>query len=173
MRAEDLSRESVLEEAVTERGTWFSLSQTGRDVLMIVVAVVIVFGVLWWIGFSSLSRLENRLIDRIDRLETDLRREMAEGFAQSHQRMDRIEGRMDGRMDRIESDIDQIESDVDQIKSDIDAIEKHLIRIGSPTEREAAPTTDATALATPDRHVISTGQYESDASSPIPLSGQR
>ena len=166
MRAEDLSRESVLEEAVTERGTWFPLSQRGRDVLMIVVAVVIVFGVLWWIGFSSLSRLENRLIDRIDRLETDLRREMAEGFAQSHQRMDRIEGRMDGRMDRIESDIDQIESDVD-------AIERHLIRNGPETEREAAPATDATALATPDRHVISTGQYESDASSPIPLSGQR
>lgn len=116
MRAEDLSRESVLEEAVTERGTWLPLSQRGRDVLMTVVAVVIAFGVLWWIGYSLLSRLENRLIDRIDRLETDLRRDMAEGFAQSHQRMDR----MDGRMDRIEADIDQIETEIDRIESDVD-----------------------------------------------------
>ena len=173
MRAEEPSLENVLEEAMTECRAWLPLSQRGRDVLLIVVAAVIAFGVLWWIGFSSPSRLENRLIDRIDRLETDLSRDMAEGFAQSHQRMDRIETRMDGRMDRIESDIDQIESDIDQIESDVDAIERHLIRSGPETERETAPATDATALATPDRHVISTGQFESDASSPIPLSGQR
>ena len=109
-----------------------------------------------------------------------LERSMAEGFKQSYQRMDRIEGRMDrmdGRMDRIEGRMDgrmdRIESDIDQIKSDIDAIEKHLIRIGSPTEREATPATNVPALAAPDRQVISTGQFESDASSPIPLSGQR
>lgn len=150
MRAEDLSRESVLEEAVTERGTWFPLSQRGRDILKAVLAVALAFGVWWWIVFSSLSGLEKRLIDRMDLNHRELsaqleglergqgvllagqaalpalsaqierlERSMAEGFKQSHLRMDRIEG----RLVRIESDIDQIESNIDRFESNVDANE--------------------------------------------------
>lgn len=148
MRAEEPSQESVREGAVTVSETWFPLSQRGRDVLKTVVAVVVAFGVFLWIVFSLLSGLENRLIDRMDLNHRELssqleglERSMAEGFKQSHQRLDRIDGcldRMDGRMDRIEGRmegrLDRIESDIDQIESDIDAIEKHLIRIGSAPE---------------------------------------
>lgn len=181
------SEGTVRREATTVARTWRLLSRPVRELLVIAVAVATIVGVLWGIGMSVISGLENRLIDRIDRLETDLRRDMAEGFAQSHQRMDRIEGRMDGRMDRIESDIDQIGSDIDQIESDIDqiesdidhlesdvdAIEKHLMRSGPETEREAVPATNDPALATPDRHVISTGQFEAVDPSPILLSSPR
>lgn len=148
MRAEEPSQESVREGAVTVSETWFPLSQRGRDVLKTVVAVVVAFGVFLWIVFSLLSGLENRLIDRMDLNHRELssqleglERSMAEGFKQSHQRLDRIDGcldRMDGRMDRMdgrmEGRLDRIESDIDQIESDIDAIEKHLIRIGSAPE---------------------------------------
>ena len=172
MRAEEPSQESVREEAVTVSETWFPLSQTGRDALKTVVAVVVAFGVFWWIVFSLLSGLENRLIDRMDLNHRELssqleglerrqgillagqgtlrelssqfhglERSMAEGFKQSHQRLDRIDGRLDridGRLDRIQGHMDgrmdRIESDIDQMKSDIDAIEEHLIRIGSAPE---------------------------------------
>ena len=138
--------------------TWWPLSQRARDVLTIAVAVATVVGVLWGIGASVISGLENRLIDRIDRLERD----MAEGFKQSHQRMDR----MDGRMDRIESDIDRIESDVD-------AIEKHLIRIGSATDSERTPAAVTPAVAQPAPHVISAGPFLSGDPPAIPPTGER
>ena len=181
------SEGTVSREATTVARTWRPLSRPVRELLVIAVAVATIVGLLWGIGVSVLSGLENRLIDRMDISHRELSAEIevlerstAEGFKLSHQRMDRIEGRMDrmdGRMDRIEGRMDgrmdRIESDIDQIKSDIDAIEKHLIRIGSPTEREATPATNVPALAVPDRQVISTGQFESDDPPPISLSGQR
>ena len=174
------SEGTVRKEATTVARTWWPLSRPVRELLVIAVAVATVVGVLWGIGVSVTSGLENRLIDRMDISHRELsaqievlERSTAEGFAQSHQRMDRIEGRMDGRMDRMDGRMDRIESDIDQIESDIDAIEKHLIRIGSATDREATPATNVPALAAPDRPVISTGQFEADAPSPIPLSGQR
>lgn len=177
------SEGTVRKEATTVARTWRPLSRPVRELLVIAVAVATIVGVLWGIGMSVISGLENRLIDRIDRLETDLRRDMAEGFAQSHQRMDRMDGRMDRieadidqietDIDRIETDIDRIESDIDQLESDVDAIEKHLMRSGSPTDREATPATNLPALAAPDRQVISTGRFEADAPPPTPLSGQR
>ena len=130
--------------------------------IAVAVAVATVVGVLWGIGVSVISGLENRLIDRIDRLEGD----MAEGFKQSHQRMDQIERRMGGRMDRIESDIDRIESDVD-------AIEKHLLRIGSAIGSDGPPATNVPAVASPARHVISTDPVLSGDPPPIPLSSER
>ena len=148
--------------AATVGRTWWPLIQRARDVIAVAVAVATVVGVLWGIGVSVISGLENRLIDRIDRLERD----MAEGFKQSHQRMDRIERRMGGRMDRIESDVDQIESDVD-------AIEKHLLRIGSAIDSEGPPAANVPAVASPARHVISTGSVLSVDPPPIPLSGER
>lgn len=143
MKTEDSRQENVVEEATAECRPWLPLSQRDRDVLAIVVAGAALFGVLWWIGYSLVSGLENRLIDRMDTNHRELsaqiegadrergaqieglERSMVEGFKQSHQRMDRIEARMDGRMDRIESDID--------------AIEKHLLRIGSAIELDRAP----------------------------------
>ena len=181
------SEGTVHKEATTVARTWRPLSRPVRELLVIAVAVATIVGVLWGIGMSVISGLENRLIDRMDISHRELsaqievlERSTAEGFKQSHLRMDRMEGRMDrmeGRMDRMEGRMDgrmdRIESDIDQIKSDIDAIEKHLIRIGSPTDREATPATNLPALAAPDRQVISTGQFEADAPSPMPLSGQR
>ena len=200
------NQENVLEEASTMRRTWWPSSQRIRDSLVIAGAVATVLGVLWGIGLSVISGLENRLIDRldanhrelsnridsleggsdgridslesglnrrIDSLESGLNRridslesDMAEGFKQSHQRMDRIEGRMDERMDRIESDIDRIESD-------IDAIEKHLYRIGSAIENEGAPAVITPAVATPDPLVNSTGEIRHESASTIPPSEER
>ena len=177
------------------RRTWWPSSQVVRDSLVIAGAVATVVGVLWGIGFSMISGLENRLIDRmdanhrelsnwidsvegglnerIDSLESGLNEridslesDMVEGFKQSHQRMDRIEGRMDERMDRIESDIDRIESD-------IDAIEKHLYRIGSAIENEGAPAVITPAVATPDPLVNSTGEIRHESASTIPPSEER
>ena len=211
------NQENVLEEASTMRRTWWPSSQVVRDSLVIAGAVATVVGVLWGIGFSMISGLENRLIDRmdanhrelsnwidsveggrdgqidslesglneridslesglnerIDSLESGLNEridslesDMVEGFKQSHQRMDRIEGRMDERMDRIESDIDRIESD-------IDAIEKHLYRIGSAIENEGAPAVITPAVATPDPLVNSTGEIRHESASTIPPSEER
>ena len=189
------NQENVLEEASTMRRTWWPSSQRIRDSLVIAGAVATVLGVLWGIGLSVISGLENRLIDRldanhrelsnridslegglnrrIDSLESGLNRridslesDMVEGFKQSHQRMDRIEGRMDERMDRIESDIDRIESD-------IDAIEKHLYRIGSAIENEGAPAVITPAVATPDPLVNSTGEIRHESASTIPPSEER
>ena len=157
MKTEDPSQEEVVEEAMAERRPWLPLSQRARDALATVAAVAALFGVLWWIGYSLVSGLENRLIERMDishrelsaqiegvdralsaRIE-GLERSMVEGFKQSHQRMDR----MDGRMDRIESDIDRIESD-------LDAIEEHLLRIGSAIELDRSPAGIDPADAAPD-----------------------
>ena len=244
------NQENVLEEALTMRRTWWPSSQVVRDSLVIAGAVATVVGVLWGIGFSMISGLENRLIDRmdanhrelsnridsveggrdgqIDSLESGLNRridslesglngridslesglneridsvesglnrridslesglngridslesglngridslesDMVEGFKQSHQRMDRIEGRMDERMDRIESDIDRIDSN-------IDAIEKHLYRIGSAIENEGAPAVITPAVATPDPLVNSTGEMRHESASTIPPSEER
>lgn len=66
MRIEDSRQENVVEEAMAERRPWLPLSQRDRDVLAIVVAGAALFGVLWWIGYSLVSGLENRLIDRMD-----------------------------------------------------------------------------------------------------------
>ena len=114
------NQENVLEEASTMRRTWWPSSQGIRDSLVIAGALATVVGVLWGIGFSMISGLENRLIDRIDGMESalsdridgvesgrdgridSLERVMVEGFKQTHQRMDRMEG----RMDRIESAIE-------------------------------------------------------------------
>ena len=150
-------QETVRREAAAVRRPWWPLSQRARDTLTIAVAVATVVGVLWGIGASVLSGLENRLIDRIDRLERD----MAEGFKQSHQRMDR----MDGRMDRIESDIDGIESDVD-------AIEKHLIRIGSAADSERTPAAVTPAVAKPSRQVTIAGAIGSVSPPARPPSGE-
>ena len=200
------NQENVLEEAVTMRRTWWPSSQGVRDSLVIAGAVATVLGVLWGIGLSVISGLENRLIDRmdanhrelsdridanhrelsnridsseggrdrrIDSLESglngridSLESDMVEGFKQTHQRMDRIEGRMDGRMDRIESDIDAIESD-------IDAIEKHLIRIESAIENERAPAVLTPAVATPDPLVSATGQVRIERTPAHPPSEER
>jgi len=222
------NQENVLEEAVTMRRTWWPSSQGVRDSLVIAGAVATVLGVLWGIGLSVISGLENRLIDRmdanhrelsdridanhrelsnridsseggrdgridslesglngridslesglngrIDSLESalngridSLESDMVEGFKQTHQRMDRMEGRMDGRMDRIESDIDAIESD-------IDAIEKHLIRIDSAIENERAPAVLAPAVATPDPLVSATGQVRIERTPAHPPSEER
>ena len=211
------NQENVLEEALTMRRTWWPSSQVVRDSLVIAGAVATVVGVLWGIGFSMISGLENRLIDRmdanhrelsnridsveggrdgqidslesglngridslesglngrIDSLESglngridSLESDMVEGFKQSHQRMDRIEGRMDERMDRIESDIDRIDSN-------IDAIEKHLYRIGSAIENEGAPAVITPAVATPDPLVNSTGEMRHESASTIPPSEER
>ena len=148
-------------EAATVGRTWWPLSQRARDALTIAVAVATVVGVLWGIGASVLSGLENRLIDRIDRLERGMERDMAEGFKQSHQRMDR----MDGRMDRIESDIDGIESDVD-------AIEKHLIRIGSAADSERTPAAVTPGVAKPSRQVTISGAIGSVSPPARPPSGE-
>ena len=111
---------------------------------------------------GRIDSLESGLNGRIDSLESD----MVEGFKQTHQRMDRIEGRMDGRMDRIESDIDAIESD-------IDAIEKHLIRIDSAIENERAPAVLTPAVATPDPLVSATGQVRIERTPAHPPSEER
>ena len=166
------NQESVRREAAAVGRPWLPLSQRARDALTIAVAVATVVGVLWGTGASLLSGLENRLIDRIDRLERDMERDMAEGFEQSHQRMDRIERRMDGRMDRIESDIDGIESDVDQIESDVDAIEKHLLRIGSAIESERTPAAVTPAVAAPDRDVSTAVDVGSVNPTTNPVSGE-
>ncbi len=174
------SEGTVSREATTVARTWRPLSRPVRELLVIAVAVATIVGLLWGIGVSVLSGLENRLIDRMDISHRELSAEIevlerstAEGFKLSHQRMDRIEGRMERIEGRMDGRMDRIESDIDQIESDIDAIEKHLIRIGSQTEREATPATNVPALAAPDRQVISTGQFESDDPPPISLSGQR
>ena len=111
---------------------------------------------------GRIDSLESALNGRIDSLESD----MVEGFKQTHQRMDRIEGRMDGRMDRIESDIDAIESD-------IDAIEKHLIRIDSAIENERAPAVLTPAVATHDPLVSATGQVRIERTPAHPPSEER
>ena len=189
------SQENVLEEASTMRRTWWPSSQGIRDSLVIAGALATVVGVLWGIGFSMISGLENRLIDRIDGMESalsdridgmesalsdridgvesgrdgridSLERAMVEGFKQTHQRMDRMEGRMEGRMDRIESDIERIESD-------IDAIEKHLIRIGSAIENQGSPAEITPAVATPSPLASSTGEVRADSTSTIPPSEKR
>ena len=195
MKTEYTDQENVLEEAATMRRTWWPSSQGIRDSLVIAGAVATVVGVLWGIGFSMISGLENRLIDRIDGVESalsdridgvesglsdridgvesgrdgridSLERAMVEGFKQTHQRMDRMEGRMEGRMDRIESDIDRIESD-------IDAIEKHLIRIGSAIENDGPPAVTTPAAARPGSLVSSTGEIRTESTSTIPPSEDR
>ena len=202
MKTEYTDQENVLEEAATMRRTWWPSSQGIRDSLVIAGAVATVVGVLWGIGFSMISGLENRLIDRIDGVESalsdridgvesalsdridgvesgrdgridSLERAMVEGFKQTHQRMDRMEGRMEGRMDRIESDIDRIESDIDRIESDIDAIEKHLIRIGSAIENDGPPAVTTPAAARPGSLVSSTGEIRTESTSTIPPSEER
>ena len=137
--------------------TWWPLNQRAREILTIAVAVATVVGVMWGIGASVISGLENRLIDRLDRLE----RAMAEGFEQSHQRMDRIEGRMD-----------RIDADVDAIDADGDAIEKHLLRIGSALETDRAPAETVPALAAPDRRGSPAGAVEPAMPSVGLLSGE-
>ena len=195
MKTEYTDQENVLEEAATMRRTWWPSSQGIRDSLVIAGALATVVGVLWGIGFSMISGLENRLIDRIDGMESalsdridgmesglsdridgvesgrdgridSLERAMVEGFKQTHQRMDRMEGRMEGRMDRIESDIDRIESD-------IDAIEKHLIRIGSAIENDGPPAVTTPAAARPGSLVSSTGEIRTEGTSTIPPSEER
>ena len=163
---------TVREEATTVARTWWPSGQRVREALAIAVAAATVVGVLWGIGASVIARLESRLIDRMDISHRELsaqieglERSTAEGFKQSHQRMDRIEARMDGRMDRIESDIDRIESD-------IDAIEKHLIRIGSAVGIEQSPAGPAPALAAPDRNASPSGALGSISPPPRPLSGE-
>ena len=116
-----------------------------------------VVGELWGIGASVVSGLENRLIDRIDRLDRD----MAEGFKQAHQRMDRMEGRMD-----------RIDADVDAIDADVDAIEKHLLRIGSAIEPNRAPAETVPALAAPNRRGSPAGAVEPAKPSVGLLSGE-
>lgn len=151
MKTEDPSQDDVVEEAMTEGRTWFPLSQRGRVVRMTVIAVVIAFGAWCWMVFSWASGLENRLIDRLDLNHRELsaqierlERSMKVGFKQSHQPMDRIEG----RMIRIESDIDQIESNIDRIETHVDAIEKYLHRIGTVDGSEEVPVPPA--VAAPD-----------------------
>lgn len=166
---------TVRGEATTVARTWWPSGQRVREALAIAVAVATIVGVLWGIGASVIARLENRLIDRIDRLDRD----MAEGFKESHQRMDRIETRMDrvetrmGRTEeRMDGRMDRIESDIDRIESDVDAIEKHLIRIGSAVGIEQSPAAPAPAVATPDRNASSSGTLGSISSPPRPLSGE-
>ena len=180
MKTEYTDQENVLEEAATMRRTWWPSSQVVRDSLVIAGAVATVVGVLWGIGFSMISGLENRLIERIDGVESalseridgvesgrdgrldSLERDMVEGFKQSHQRMDR----MDGRMDRIEADIDRIEAD-------IDAIEKHLYRIGAAIENDGPPAVTTPAAARPGSLVSSTGEIRTESTSTIPPSEER
>lgn len=158
---------TVRGESTTVARTWWPSVQRVREALAIAVAVATIIGVLWGIGASVIARLENRLIDRIDRLDRD----MAEGFKESHQRMDRIETRMDRTEDRMDGRMDRIESDIGRIESDVDAIEKHLIRIGSASGIEQAPAAPAPAVATPDRNASSSGALGSISPPPSPLSG--
>ena len=191
MKTEYTNQEDVLEEAATMHRTWWPSSQVVRDSLVIAGAVATVVGVLWGIGFSMISGLENRLIDRMDANHRELsdRIDSVEGALSD--RIDSVEGalsdridsvesgrdrrmdRMDGRMDRIESDIDAIESDIDAIESDIDAIEKHLIRIGSAIENEGSPAVITPAVAAPGPLVSSTSEIRTESTSTIPSSGER
>ena len=175
MKTEYPNKESARKEATPVFRSFWPSSQPVSEFLTNAVKVATVLAAFWGIGFSVISGLENRLIDRIDLSNRELsaqidglQRSMTEGFKQAHQRMDRIEGRMDERMDRIEadvdqieSDIDQIEADVDQIEADVDAIEKHLLRIGSAIDREATPAANVPAVAAPDRHVSTAGDVGS------------
>ena len=180
MKTEYTNQEDVLEEAATMHRTWWPSSQVVRDSLVIAGAVATVVGVLWGIGFSMISGLENRLIDRMDANHRELsdRIDSVEGALSD--RIDSVESgrdrrmdRMDGRMDRIESDIDAIESDIDAIESDIDAIEKHLIRIGSAIENEGSPAVITPAVAAPGPLVSSTSEIRTESTSTIPSSGER
>ena len=181
MKTEDSRQKNVVEEAMAECRPWLPFSRRARDVLATVAAVAALFGVLWWIGYSLVSGLENRLIERMDinhrelstqiegmhrnlsaqieRVERNLSaqiegvgRGMVEGIEQPHQRMDR----MDRRMDRIESDID--------------AIKKHLYRIGAVDGSEEAPAAGAPAVAKPHRSVSSMGAVQSSNESATPPS---
>lgn len=145
MKTEDSRQENVVEEAMAECRPWLPLSQRGRDVLATVVAVAAVFGVLWWIGFSLVSRLENRLMDRIDELD----RNTSASFKQIQEQMDRKE-RTGGRSGGTDDRMNRIESDIDRIESDVNAIEKHLLRIGSAIELDRSPAGIDPADAAPD-----------------------
>ena len=188
METEHSNKESVGEEATPVfRSPWPS-SEPVSELLTNAVKVAAVLAVLLGIGFSVISGLENRLIDRMDisnrvlsaqlnrelsaqvhglqRSIRGLERSVAAGFKQAHQRTDRIEGHMGERMDRIESDIDQIEADVD-------AIEKHLLLIGSAIDSEAVPVTNVPAVATPGRHLSTASDIGSFNPTATPGPGER
>ena len=174
---------TVRGESTTVARTWWPSSQRAREALAIAVAVATVIGVLWGIGASVIARLENRLIDRMGISHRELsaqiegadrergaqieglERSMAEGFKQSHQRMDRIEARMDRTEERLAGRMDRIESDVD-------AIEKHLLRIGLAIGIDQSPAVPAPAVATPDRNASSSGALGSISPPPRPLSSE-
>ena len=180
MKTEYPNDESVRKEATPVFRSFWPSSPPVSDFLTNAVKLATVLAALWGIGFSVISGLENRLIDRIDLSNRErsaqidglqqsidgLQRSMADGFQQAHQRMDRIEGRMDERMDRIEADIDQIEADVD-------AIEKHLLRIGSAIDSEAVPATKVPAVAAPDRNLSTARDVGSFDPPATPGSGER
>ena len=186
MKTEYPNKESARKEATPVFRSFWPSSQPVSEFLTNAVKVATVLAAFWGIGFSVISGLENRLIDRIDLSNRELsaqidglQRSMTEGFKQAHQRMDRIEGRMDERMDRIEADVDQIESDIDQIEADIDqieadvdAIEKHLLRIGSAIDSEGAPATNVPAVAAPARHLGIAGDVGSFDPPANPESGE-
>ena len=99
----------------TKRSRWH-ISSDARNVLAVVAVVLAGLGAVWAVCQHTVSRLEtefhqqNARMDRIESTMAESARQsqaaMAEGFRQSHTRMDRT----DVRIDRLEQKLDAIDA---------------------------------------------------------------